>query len=782
MISLRFNNMYSGLGKSRHNSKKLNNGFNRLLYLFLLIILPCVQSIYASTILGYVYTMDENGHKVPLPGANVYCENNKVFVKTDDNGKFTLITESVNELHLIATYTGYSSDTIVVSNFRNDLLEFILTQGRNLQRVTVTSGNQHTILSKISVLKTETVNKTGLMKLACCNLSESFENSATVTVGFTDAISGAKQVQLLGLSGIYSQLQNENIPTLRGLASTYGWSYIPGSWLESIQISKGASSVVNGYESIAGQINLEYKKPNNTEPLFLNLYSNQFGCYEGNLTAASKVTKNLWTGLLVSGTIDKNAHDYNGDGFLDMPQTELINVYNRWSYLTPDGIQSRTGIRFLYEDRIGGHDTKHSSTNSTGAHYVTNIDNKNFTVENKTGFPVGSKDGQSIGIINTFTHNIQNSVFGLKTFDGTQNSYYTNIMFTSQTGEELSNKFTVGGSLVYDNFKTHYQDLLPFNLTPLTPLNRIEVVPGIYGEYTFSKNENFTLVAGTRADYNSKYGWLVTPRINIKYNILNDIVIRGSMGRGFRTPNIIADNIGIMASSRKLYLDSISGLNIESAWNYGGNLTFYIPIWDKRKMTVSIDYFHTEFQNQVIVDIERNSNSVYFYNLQGRSFADVFQADLSVTPFTRFDIFAAFRYNNTRVTYADGANRYLVEKPLTDRFRGLVNLSYATKFKKWVFDFTAQVNGPSRIPWLNGYNSELKVSPCFPVFFAQVTKNTKRIDIYLGAENILDYKQNNPIINSANPFDQGFESSFIWGPIVGRKVYIGARIRIGKIK
>ena len=778
MIWCCFNDRCSfGLG----NLRKVNNGSKRYHYLSFLITLFCAQAIYATNIVGHVYTLNENGHKIPLPEANVYCANNKAITQSDEHGKFILNIDNEVEFNLIATFTGYSSDTILISNPHADVPEFVLKQGRNLGYITVTANKQDPILSKVSVLKTETINKTGLAKLACCNLSESFENSATVTVGFTDAISGAKQVQLLGLSGIYTQLQSENIPTLRGLASTYGWSYIPGSWLESIQISKGASSVVNGYESVAGQINLEYKKPNNTEPLFVNLYANQFGSYEGNITAASQVAKDLWTGLLVSGTLDKSAHDYNGDGFRDMPKTELINIYNRWFYLNPNGIQSRTSIKFLYDDRQGGHHNQHTTSSGSGGHYLTNVENKDFTVENKTGIPVGNKEGQSIGIINSFTHYEQNSAFGQKTFDGTQNSYYSNILFSSQSGN-LANKYTVGGSFTYDNFKTQYQDLLPFNMVPLTPLNRTEVVPGLFGEYTYSHHENFTLVVGARVDYNSKYGWLYTPRANAKYNINDNIILRGSVGKGYRAPNVIADNIGILASSRKLYLDGIAGLNIESAWNYGGSLTFYIPIWDKRKVTLSLDYFHTEFQNQAIVDFERNSNSVYFYNLKGRSFADALQADLSVTPFTGFDIFAAFRYNKTQITYSDGTQQYLVEKPLTSRYRGVLNLSYATKFKKWVFDFTTQLNGPSRIPWLNGYNSEIKESPVFPIFFAQVTRNTKRIDVYLGAENILGYTQKNPIINATNPFDQGFESSFIWGPILGRKVYVGARIRIGKLK
>jgi hypothetical protein len=769
--------------KDNSDIAKKKNTYGQLKYclLFAVFLIPAIH-MQGKNVIGYVYSLDSVRNKVPLSGATVYFSNSQTKITTDTNGKFSLENGNSNDAYLIATFEGYSPDTIPINDTDNRTFEFILKEGKLLKNVVVTGSLQGNNLIKNSLLKTEVISKTGLMKMACCNLSESFENSATVTVGFTDALSGAKQVQLLGLSGIYTQILGENIPTLRGLSSTSGWSYIPGSWLESIQLSKGASSVVNGYEAISGQINLEFKKPNYTDPLFINLYADQFGCYEGNITASTQVTDNLWTGLLVSGNIDNNAHDYNKDGFLDMPKSQLINVYNRWFYLSPNGVQSRTGIKFLYDDRQGGHDTKHNFTNYSGAHYYTNIDNRNFTIDNKTGFPVGSIEGQSIGIITSFTHQEQNSAFGEKTFNGTQTSFYSNVLFTSYIGGSTLHKYTVGGSFVLDNYRTHYLDSLSFNLTPSTPLNRQEVVPGVFGEYTYSPLDKLTFIVGARTDYNSKYGWLFTPRANLKYNIADDIIIRGSVGKGYRTPNVIADNTGIMASSRKLYVDEISGLGIESAWNYGGNLTCYIPLWNKRKVTLSLDYFHTEFQNQAIVDIERNSNSVYFYNLKGRSYADAWQADLSVTPFNRFDVTAAFRYNNTKITYSDGNQQYLVEKPLTSRYRGLLNLSYATRFKKWVFDFTTQMNGPSRIPCLNGYNSELKESPCFPIYFVQVTKNTKRFDVYIGAENIFDYKQNNPIINASNPFDQGFESSFVWGPIVGRKIYAGIRLRIGKLK
>ena len=751
------------------------------IFFFFVILLVCVDLVQGETIRGTVSFINRQGEREPLIGAHVFFSDSRTGTSTDLNGLFRLEKPTNENAFLVAGYIGFISDSVRISSIQSVEVDFVLTEGVELREAVVTASYQSgTMLPKLTSLKTEVITTTGLMKMACCNLSESFENSATITVGYTDAVSGAKQVQLLGLSGIYSQMMDENVPTLRGLASTYGWSYTPGPWLESIQISKGASSVVNGYESITGQINVEHKKPNNTTPLFINLFVDDAKRTEANITAATKIGDKWSVGLLGHASRENEVHDDNGDTFMDMPKTELLNFYNRWFYLNGEkGIQSRFGIKFLYETRAGGQDSV--CHDAQGARlYETHIRNRNFTAYNKTGIAVGDKEGQSIGIINSYTLHEQNSEFGSKSFNGTQNSFYSNWLFTSYIGNP-SHKYTAGLSFIYDNYKTNYLDSLPYNRTVLTQLNRNEVVPGVFFEYTYLYGDKLTLVLGGRMDYNSRYGWLLTPRANLRYGFNENIIFRISAGRGYRSPNVIAENIGILASSRKLYLDNINELDIEKAWNYGVNLTFYIPIWDGRRVTLSLDYFRTDFQNQTIMDMERYRHAVYFYNLSGRSYANAFQVDLSSTLFKGFDLYAAFRINDTRITYSESGNNYTMEKPLTSRYRGLVNLAYATNLRKWVFDVTAQFNGPSRIPGMNGYNSQKRESERFPVFFAQITWNTKRFDIYAGVENILDYKQKNPIIDPQNPFLNEFDSSIIWGPLMGRKVYCGVRCRIGKL-
>ncbi|MDR1864700.1 MAG: TonB-dependent receptor [Bacteroidales bacterium] len=654
--------------------------------------------------------------------------------------------------------------------------------GVELEEVTVSARRQGTILSSLTQLKTETITSSGLMKMACCSLSESFENSATVSAGYSDAISGARTIRLLGLSGMYSSMLDENIPTMRGLSATYGWSYIPAAWLESIQISKGAASVVNGYESVTGQMNLEFRKPHNSEPLFVNLYADDARHWEGNAAVALPAGRNLWAGLLLHGVSAAYVHDKNGDTFMDMPKYSTVHLYNRWFYLNEEkGIQSRTGVRYLHDRRKAGQDSACHANDGLPL-FETFITNRNITVYNKTGIAVGNKEGQSVGIIGNFTRHEQASDFGKKAFDGVQTSLYLNLLFTSFV-RSAAHRYTAGASLAYDRYDTEYLDSLAYNATPPTRFRCTEAVPGVFVEYTRANPAGWTLTLGLRADRNSLFGWMVTPRAHFKYDVGNYVIVRASAGRGFRSPNAIADNNRLMASSRRFETDEIPYLEMESAWNTGGSVTVYLPLQEDRRAALSIDYFHTEFQRQTVADTERDRHAVYFYNLAGRSYADAWQADLSLPLLEGFDLFAAFRYNRNKITYTgeDGA-RYLVDKPLVSACRGLLNLSYATRFKRWVFDATAQINGPSRMPGMNGYHSQKIYSPAFPVLFAQISKNSKRFDMYAGVENLLNKTQDNPVRGWSAPFHLDFDASLVWGPLLGRKIYCGVRIRIGEIK
>jgi len=659
------------------------------------------------------------------------------------------------------------------------------TLSYTLNEVVYSAAREGNYISKVRPIKTEVITNAGLCKMACCSLAESFENTASVSVGYSDAISGSRQIRLLGLAGKYISMLDENRPSMRGLAAPFGLSYIPGQWLESIQVAKGPGSVINGYESIAGQINLELRKPTTEEPLFVNAYIDHMLRTEFNVVSSLQLNKKWSTAIFAHGSIDAQKHDGNDDGFMDEPMKKHINFGNRWLYMGNNGMQWRFGVSGLYETREGGQmhfDKQAPREPGITNNYGTNIENMHINAHSKLGIPLAEDNSSNIAIVLDYTYHDIQSFFGVKEYNGTQHSAFLNLMLHKKFDEYhklaggFSGNFNDYNERLNDrwfddskNLHVHFQDL-----------SRRETVGGIYGEYTFTKDEKLVFLAGMRLDYNNLHKWLLTPRVNLKYDFTNNIIFRASAGRGFRSANIIPDNIGILATGRQINI--ADNLNLEDAWTYGGSLMFYFKCFEDERAYISLDYFRTDFTNQVLVNQEISSapalyDKVHVYNLNGRSFTNAYQIDFSAFPIERFSITATFRYNDTR---ADLQGQGLTELPLVDRYKGVLNVQYATRMNKWVFDATAQINGQSRLPNFVHDDQKDHYSPVYPMFFAQVTRNFRGLSIYAGVENIMNYTQSNPILSSDNPYSYGFNSSVIWGPLMGRKFYAGLRYTIFK--
>lgn len=651
-----------------------------------------------------------------------------------------------------------------------------LEKVRILPQVRVRSHHERSFQKITSVEQNEVITADGLKGLACCNLGESFENSASVDVGYSDAVSGSKQIQLLGLTGIYSQMMLENIPFLRGIAAPYGLGYVPGQWLESISVSKGAGTVKNGYESITGTINLEYEKPHRGNSLTLNLYGNSDG--KGELTAKTnfQLTDKLSTGLYLFGThnflrADHLPHDSHGgrDGYMDFPLQTQLNLVNRWYYDGDNGFRSISLINYIHEDRLGGNMdfTKQMRGNDTVYGFGGNTDRLHFFTKN--GLPLSDK--VSLGTQLSASHTNQESFYGLNEYASRETDLYANVLIDAELGA-FSN-VTGGASMRYSDIE---EDLysLPFlgaqafcNDT-LAWGTLTEVVPGVFGEYTLKLGTLFTTTVGMRYDYNSAFHrHLLTPRLHLRWEPIETFIIRASAGRGFRAANIVADNIGILASSRTIQV--VGDIDIEESWNGGINFNKTFALGDDRKLRITADYYHTEFVSQLVADYDQDPNQVWFYNLEGRSFSDVVQLDVNLEPVRNFEITLAGKINNVKTTY----HGQLMDKPFTSKWRALLVLTYHTAFERWRFDLTTQLNGPQRLPLNvsqhNGYSAP------YVYMLGQVTRKFKHAEVYIGVENITNYTQHHPIAGYDQPFTPHFDASVVYAPLMGRLFYLGLR-------
>lgn len=710
------------------------------------------------------HVLDE--HNEPVIGANIYWEGTQQGTTSDANGFFELMQKNGNK-NLVVSYIGYTTSIIPVTNASKPL-KVVLVGEVALQEVVISERKMGTIASRTSVLQTQKITYDEICRAACCNLAESFETNPSVDVSYSDAATGARQIKLLGLAGTYVQMLTENYPNFRGAASLYGLDYVPGAWMESIQVSKGTSSVKNGYEALAGQINVEFKKPPTADIFSVNLFGSDAGRYEGNADASWHINDKVSTGLLVHYSNDKMQHDGNDDGFLDNPLKEQVNVMNRW-YHKLDKYVAQYGARYLHESRTGGQDTKHHNFVDP---YRVHLNTNRAELFTKQAYIIDKEKVESVAMILSGSYHEQKSMYDRTPYNVYQKNVYASLLYEKEFSP--AHALSTGLSMNYDGFDENLRQDGVENL-----YDRTEIVPGAYVQYTYNWSDKLTVLAGIRADYSSLYDFFVTPRLHVKYNPFDWFHIRASVGKGFRTANILAENNYLLASSRKMRI--ADNLDQEEAWNTGLNLSFYIPLFGK-ELTVNGEWYYTDFLKQVVVDMDSDPHAVSFYNLDGKSYSNSFQIEATYPFFRGFTLTAAYRYTDAKTDYKD-ANGVVsrLKKPLVSDYKGLVTASYQTPLKKWQFDLTGQFNGGGRMPVPDKTNPLWDTDfKAYTVVNAQITKYFRRWSIYVGAENLFDFKQSHPIIAPENPRGDNFDGSMVWGPVHGRKIYAGLRFNISR--
>ncbi|MCK5825310.1 MAG: TonB-dependent receptor, partial [Ichthyobacteriaceae bacterium] len=715
---------------------------------------------HAHEVHGLLFEIDYNGNKVPLIGANVYWKGTNEGTTSGQKGDFIIHNHS-NYHTLVISYVGYPTKEINIGT--KDMVEATFTENNLLDEVIISTRKKSTNISFLKAHKIQNISEGELHKAACCNISESFETNPSVDVSSTDAVTGTRQIEMLGLSGSYVQITRENMPDTRGLSSIYGLTYTPGTWIESIQLNTGTGSVVNGFESITGQINVELKKPHNSETLYLNTYANAMGRIEANANISYKINKNVSTGLLLHANTKKLEWDNNNDGFLDNPTGDQFVALNRWKLKYGNGWEGQIGLKSTYVNNHGGEKSKDLDA------WVSNIKTNRFEVWTKAGKVIDDKS--SVGIQVSGTMHKQNSNFGNRIYNANQNSAYANVIY--QYAFNNKNEIKTGASFVYDDFNETVADKIYL---------REEMVAGIFAEYSYKPSDRFSVIAGIRADDNNYFGTFVTPRLHLRYAPLEKTVFRASAGRGQKTASIFAENIGAFASNRSFIIKEENsnnpyGLNPEVAWSYGLSYSQGFSI-NKKDIILNVDYFYTDFTNQVVVDYNINPQELHFYNLNGKSYSNSIQTQLDWEIIERFDMRVAYRFNDVKSTY----NGTITNKPLVAKHRAFANFAYETT-NKWMFDFTVSWQGEKQLPNTQTNPNEYKKSTHSPDYWtanAQITKGWKNpnIEIYGGVENIFDFKQENPIISADNPKSEYFDASMIWGPVFGRNIYAGLRYKI----
>ncbi|MBR1878373.1 MAG: TonB-dependent receptor [Paludibacteraceae bacterium] len=759
--------------------------------------------------------LDEQGN--PLIGVNVWWAGTMEGTTTNIVGEFKILPVRQTK-QLVSSFIGYRNDTTTVTG-SEPLTIVLFPEDEHLDEVTISARRLSVLRSRYSAFDESSFGLDELSKAACCNLSESFETSASVDVSYADAATGAKQIRLLGLSGKYVQLLTENTPAVRGLAQNFGMEYIPGPWMQSVQVSKGTSSVINGYEAMTGQINIEYLKPQLQNPIAVNLMLNSELHAEANLTGGWEIPipndplmGSLATGILAHYQEGAWGMDEDMDGMLDMPLNRNLNLLNRWFYRN-DRYTFQFLVRGLHDERHGGQRENYMSRKKSmmlpDNPYLIDLRTDRIEGLMKNGFIFNEESDMSLGIITAASYHDQHNIYGPRDWTASQTNAYLNVIFQNTwTSGDISHKLSAGTSYNFDRYREFC-----FN----DDLSRWELTVGLFGEYTLSAGKQLSLIAGLRGDWSTLYGPFATPRFNIRYAPFEWWTLRASAGMGYRSPNLIADHAAYLPSTRVWNFSQMDRSSKfastppqEVAVNTGFSSVWDIPL-GSRTLQLSAEYYYTHFLQSVAVDLDRSTQAVDLLDIKtvhGKSYSHNAQVEASMEVLRGWTITAAFRYNDVRQTsWNNATGQYeLREKVLQNRFKGILSTSYQTPLKKWQFDLTAQFNGPGRMPdgvvatTQTGYlpvladagNSQYYMKngsmyhKWYPQLLAQITKYWRTCSLYVGAENMTNYTQEHPI---AGTYDDGmvimdgstpYDASMLWAPARGWKVYAGFRWSLDK--
>lgn len=746
--------------------KKIINKKYFYTFLLICIFLILLDKTPAQNLKGQVKGQLNKENITPIQSAKIRWLGGSGGTLSNQNGEFEIRIPPTT-LKFEVSALGFKTDTIKIEP-KQFTIEVILKPDLKLEEVIVTSELPSKIINKANVISSELITQKGLRKAACCNLSESFETNASVDVNYTDAITGAKKIMLLGLSGEYSQILTEKVQNYNGLITSYGLGYVPGTWINSIQISKGSSSVTTGYQSMVGQINVEYKKPEDLEQPLLNIYANSIGRYELNYDFSNKISEEIFVGNFIHLSTLQNNIDGNNDGFLDFNKGYQFNYLNKWKIQKND-YEMQIGAKIIFDEKNGGQFEEQKNQK------LFEIFNNTKRVElwSKTGIFLSEKNNSSIGIINFISHHNQNVILGNRNWNAEQNTFNLNVLYDTDLVNE-NQKITSGFSFLYDNFIEDFSSLNQID----TIMKRTELVPGVFMEYTNKLIENLVIIGGIRNDFHNLYGNLLTPRLHFNYKFNEETYLKGSIGKGFRVPNVIADNLGMIANNRIISFEK--NIKIEESINYGLNFLTEFEIFNK-EININIDFFRTEFNNKLIVDMDAGTNLIKFYNLIGKAYSNSMQIELTFELFKRFNVNTAYRINDVRSTI----NGVLDLVPMVNRSKTFINLEYTTELNDWNFDYTLNINGGGRLPHTKSNPIEFQKPEnysSFVIMNAQVGYNIYDwgLDTYLGVENITNLIQSNPIIDPNNPFksDGYFDAAIVYAPVYGRIIYFGLRYNL----
>ena len=751
---------------------------------------------------GHDYGLVEGGEEKnwqPLPGAYVRWKSTGQGTATDAHGFFRL--EGVAGDTLVASFIGMT--TAELPFIGQNYVEIPLGEGFQLNEAQVVVKGPTTSVSLLDPLVVQSLGRDELCRAACCNLSEAFETNAAVDASFTDAVTGTKQIRMLGLDGKYTQIMFDNQPGARGLNILQGMKFIPGEWVDQIHIGKGAGSVTLGHESMTGQINVSLRDADIEDKLIVNGFLNRVGRYELNTVSRHTISRKWRSALLIHGEWADRINDRNADGFQDNALSKDIVLRSEWQYTGDRGLKGEYTVTAVSQKNEAGQLPLLDAI--ADGLWMADQEVGRVVATAKTGYVFPGDDGRSFGSQLTVGNHDQTLSFGpYRSYIADQQFARLNLLHQMKTGR--GDDLVVGLSAKGDRYN---QTMVPDGTFPVpggsATVRREEATVGAFAEWTV-KREQWDVILGLRSDVHDTFGVFVTPRLNARWSVSDAISLKAAVGKGWRTSVPLAEFAGVWASNRSWVfpesgaVDPFRGLQPEESWNLGLNFLSKFTL-GYRDASFNLDGYRVDFSNRVFVDLDSPGVATI---RQGRSQSRSVQVEFWWDWTKRLDITLAYRWVDASSDYG-GFSGYR-QDPFVAQHRGFTTVAYGSrpdaKGRHWRADVTFQVTGPQRLPWT--FQNDIvdpryvrpSDAPTFVTGNVQVSRDfAEGQQIYLGVENVTDYRQAEPIIGidyeavpgevqtvSGGPIgnDLLFDAAIVYAPIFGRNIYAGVRWAFGR--
>jgi outer membrane receptor for ferrienterochelin and colicins len=677
-----------------------------------------------------------------LEAASVILLKTDFATNTDKNGRFEWKDIPAGSYQLRVSFVGYENfqEEIIINPGKPTHIKVSLVQLTASLKETVITGTMKEASKLESVTPVDLYTAKYFERTPSNNLWNALGSVNGIFPDVDNGVANTSDIQINGIEGNYTLVLIDGVPAMNGLAGVYALQALPMDIIDKIEIVRGAASTLYGSDAMAGVINIITKNPATAPTFTANVYLTSMLETNADLTAAAQLKK--VSVLFALNAENMNTRwDINSDNFMDVPLTNRVNVYNKWSFKRKDEKVAAVYARGLFEDRFGGQMSTPGRLIGSDIYYTEWV----RTYQWQAGFQYQLPVKEKLMLMADYSEHYQQSYYGTFYYAGRQKKLFAQLTWNKKVDTHNDLLLGAGYRLKY------YADNTSLSDGGLTGLDKFLHIAGVFMEDEISMRNMHKLIIGVRCDYAGGVGPQILPRVNYKWNTADEKnVLRLGFTTGYRIPDPVNDGFGIMNGSRQVQV--IGKLNAETDFTVSGNYT-RVQELPGGILSLDVSPFLTYFTSYIDPDYSQPGFVIYENSNAGL-----------MAP--GFSMNADFTFNfplkiGIGVTYCDvyeiDDSAGVKTKDPTEHAPHLTSnfyLSYTFPAPQLSIDWTGNFISPMLlVTEPNDYRPA--ESPWYTIQNIQITKKFRNgMEFYFGVKNFFNFVQSNPIMRPFDPFNR----------------------------